>query len=69
MTLVGVGAVVPEALGAAETLAVYGEARGRRLPDLPRPPLSRVPGAAGLLDCDDAILDELFPSRPRARRS
>ena len=60
-TLVGVGAVMPEVLAAADELASAGVGLRRRLPDLGR---SRVPGAAGAPGSrpgEEAILDVLFP--------
>ena len=68
VTLVGMGAIMPEVLAAADELTAAGMRR-RRLPDLRRPRLPRAAGRQGLGDGDDWILDELLPAgAPRADR-
>ena len=77
VTIAAMGAMVPEALAAADRLAALGHRRRRRLRDQPGPAVRRAcrPGAGPRPTRRAWILDAVFPAEPgradghRARRA
>jgi len=62
ITLVGVGAVMPEVIAAADVLDRSGFATDIACPTSPDLIFRALQARQGLLDAADAVLDELFPA-------